>query len=93
MIIPCRRFGKTVGLIFMGQTWPIKMGSITLKDEPICRPETSVCNCHSALRKVPTEQEFLFRRSQNDIQTSKCFFKYGVLVIRFSSQVVLDNCP
>ena len=81
MIFPFRRFGKTVGFIFMGQTWPMKIGSITLKDGPICSPETSVCNCHSALREVPTEQKFLLRRSQSDIQASKYFFKYGVLVI------------
>jgi len=70
-VSPCQGFGQPVGLIFMDQTWPMKMGSITLTDGPICCPETSVYNCHSALRKVPTEKIFVLRRSQSNIQASK----------------------
>jgi len=81
MVFPCRRFGQPVGLILMGQSWPMKMGSITLKYGPMCCLETSVCICHSVLREVSTEQRFLLRRSQSDIKASNYFFKYGILVI------------
>jgi hypothetical protein len=56
VVIPYRRFGTTYESHLQGseQLWsalPLKMG-------PVCCPEKSVGNYHSALRKIPKESRY-----------------------------------